>query len=165
MDTLCVIEERPILRFVESEADNGILHGHSEDKLAIEYPDGWGVAMIHGKRIPNPNWITNPETITLKDIKNTSDQDLISILIDRYGWDRYLKEIGAKPVDGRHNLIENTYEALYDTTLGRRLMVTCPTARMFSKPVDDSVKTCEEAQKWLGGEHEEDIKINVIGRT
>lgn len=165
MDTLCVIEERPILRTEEMEDGSGVVQGHSEDQLAIEYPDGWGVAIVHGKRIKNSKWITNPETITMKDIESTSDQDLISILIERYGWDRYLKEIGATPIDGRHNLIENTFEALYDTKIGRRLMVTCPTARMFSKPVTSEVKTCEEAQKWLGGEHDEEIKINIIGRT
>ena len=67
-------------------------------------------------------------------------------------------------LDARSNEVENTKEALFATrSFGGRLVVTCPTGRVFVLGVPSQVTSCEQAQKWLGNENEE--KINVIGRT
>ena len=165
-DTLCVIEERPKLKMELMPDNSGLSWCHSDDELAIEYPDGWGVAVVNGKRIINSKWITNPETITLDDIQSTNDNDLKTILLDRYGWDRYLKEIDAVCVDSRENYIDNTLEALYTTpNLGMRLLVTCPTGRLFALPVANGITMCEEAQNFIGDVDSESDKPNVIART
>jgi len=170
-DSICVIEERPILRMQEMPDGSGNMWCHSEDKLAIEYPDGWGVAVVEGKRVPNSEWITNPETITMDVINSTDDQDLLSILLDRFGWDNYYKEINATPLDTNKCAISGQYEALFETTvLGKRLLVTCPTARLFSLPCHhESVVDCETAQTFLMGkdstEESTGLTMNLIART
>ena len=170
-DTMCVIEERPILRMEEMPDGSGNKWCHSDDKLAIEYPDGWGVAVVEGKRIPNSEWITNPESITMDVINATDDNDLLTILLDRYGWDKYYEEIQAEPMDNRKCDISGQYEALFQTSkLGKRLLVTCPTARMFSLPChDDTVVNCETAQEFLMGKSDTKeatgLTMNVIART
>ena len=65
-------------------------------------------------------------------------------------------------VYSRKNAVEGTLEALYKTPKGeQRLVVTCPTGRLFALGVPPEVETCEAAQVWLGG----DKKMNVIART
>lgn len=165
-DTLCVIEERPKLKMQDMPDGSGMKWCHSEDSLAIEYPDGWGIAIVEGKRIPNSKWITNPESITIDDINNTNDNDLLSVLIERYGWGRYMSDINAEAIDSRENYIDNTLEALYSTDkMGLRLLVTCPTGRMFALPIESGIKTCLEAQNFIGDVSSEDSMPNVIART
>ncbi len=170
-DTICVIEERPILRMQPMPDGSGNMWCHSEDKLAIEYPDGWGVAVVEGKRIPNSEWVTNPETITMDVIQETEDNDLLTVLLDRFGWDRYYKEIEAVPLDTKKCAISGQYEALFETrALGKRLLVTCPTARMFSLPCHhETVVDCDSAQEFLMGRSSTleitGLTMNVIART
>jgi hypothetical protein len=165
-DELCVIEERPKLKMQDMPDGSGLKWCHSEDSLAIEYPDGWGIAVVNGKRIPVSEWITNPKSITLKDIQSSNDNDLISILIDRYGWSKYLEDTNSTIIDSRINHIDNTIEALYSTEkMGRRLIVTCPTGRIFALPVTSDVMTCTAAQDFIGDITTENIRPNVIART
>ena len=46
-----------------------------------------------------------------------------------------------------------------------RLLVTCPTGRLFALPVVDGITTCEEAQNFIGDVDSESDKPNVIART
>jgi len=104
-----------------------------------------------------------PETITLTQIQKSRNNEVRAIMIDRYGWARYLADSKAKMLDKRDNVIENTKEALFATrSFGNRLVVSCPTGRIFTLGVPNDIKTCKEAQQWLGNASKE---INVIGRT
>jgi hypothetical protein len=158
---------------------------HREDGPAIEWADGsklWFInGQLHREEGPaiewadgNKEWYLNdvlvteqivlkPKTITLAQIRKSNNNEVRSIMIERYGWQRYLVDINAQVIDKRDNAIENTKEALFATgELGNRLVVTCPTGRVFTLGVPSDAKTCEEAQKWLGNAS---AKINVIGRT
>jgi hypothetical protein len=158
---------------------------HREDGPAIEYADGDKFWYINGQlhREDGPaceladgrkKWYLNdvlvteqivlkPETITLAQIQESRSNEVRSIMIERYGWQRYLVDSNAKMLDKRDNVIENTKEALFATdSFGNRLVVTCPTGRVFTLGVPSDAKTCEEAQRWLGNAS---VGINVIGRT
>jgi len=135
---------------------------HNENGPAISYPDGFCVWAINGKRVTE-QIILKPETITIEQINSESDQDIRAIMIERFGWPKYLQETDAKCIDTNHNLIENSKEALYLSPFGNRLVVTCPTGRVFALGVPDQIKSCDEAQNWLGNSETE--KINVIART
>lgn len=134
---------------------------HNESGPAVRYRDGYSVWAIDGIRV-NEKIVMHPETLTVKEINAEQNQDIRSIMINRFGWARYLQESNAECIDYRDNETEGTKEALYKSPLGgMRLVVTCPTGRIFALGLEDGVKTCAEAQVWLGGGR----KFNVIGRT
>lgn len=150
-----VIQQRP--SFINFE--DGIVQ--STTGPTIQFPDGYSVYIIDGIRL-DEQIVMRPETLTIRQIKSEQDQDKRSIMIDRFGWPRFLEESNAKCIDKRDNYIENTKEALFKSDNDNRLVVTCPTGRVFALGVPSSIKTCEDAQSWLGNEEE---KVNVIART
>lgn len=135
---------------------------HNENGPAMLYRDGYCVWGIHGNRV-TAQIVMRPETLTVEQIHKEPNQDVRSIMVDRFGWIRYIKESGAELIDNRFNVIENTKEALYKSRLGSRLVVTCTTGRVFSLGVPDNITNCEQAQRWLG--RDERGVFNVIGRT
>lgn len=137
---------------------------HNDNGPAISYEDGTKIWIINGVRV-NEQVVMRPETLTATQINKEKNTEVRSVMIDRFGWPKYLRETGAKLLDYRHNHVENTKEALYETNdFGARLVVTCPTGRIFTLGVlSDSIKTCEQAQAWLGNDTSK--KFNVIGRT
>jgi hypothetical protein len=135
---------------------------HREDGPAMEHADRRRSWWLNDVKVPK-YVVLQPEKITLEKIKKAKNNEVRSIMIERYGWQRYLVDSDAKMLDKRDNAIENTKEALFVTgSLGNRLVVTCPTGRVFTLGVPNTASTCEEAQKWLGNAS---AKINVIGRT
>ncbi|MCP4124604.1 MAG: hypothetical protein GY751_22910, partial [Bacteroidetes bacterium] len=137
---------------------------HNERGPAISYRDGYSIWSIHGKRVTE-QIVMRPETLTLNQIDSESDLDMRAIMLERYGWENYLEGTNAECLDYRDNLIENTKEALYISDNGNRMVVSCPTGRVFSLGVPEDIKTCEEAQVWLGNDTDSEVKINVIART
>lgn len=155
-EDVVVFQQRPC----EINMEDGVVQ--CSNGPAIKYRDGFCIYIIDGIRL-NEQIVMRPETLSLHQINSETDLDKRSIMIERFGWDRFIKESKAECLDKRHNLVENTKEALFKTELnGNRLIVTCPTGRVFSLGVPSDVKTCESAQSWLGNEEE---KINVIART
>ena len=144
---------------------NGLLH--NESGPSILFADGFSVYSINGHRV-SEQIVMRPETLTIKQIENESNSDIQSIMLDRFGWERYIDECGAVAIDSRQNDVENTLEILYDTTkFGRRLVCTCPTGRVFVKGIEtrDDTKTCEGAQNWLSGYTDANRKFRTVGRT
>lgn len=138
---------------------------HNESGPAVLYSDGFDVWCINGYRVTE-QIVMRPETLTINQINSETNADVQSIMIDRFGWPRYLEETGAKVLDFRSNVVENTLESLFATDkYGLRLLVTCPTGRVFVKgiPSNANIKTCEDAQRWLGNDTSK--KYNVIART
>ena len=104
-----------------------------------------------------------PETQTIHQIESEESNDVRSIRIERFGWHNYIQASNADELDGRFNHVEGTREALYNTTLGRRFIATCPSGngRIVSLSVPDAIMTCEQACNWLAG----DKPFNVLART
>lgn len=145
----------------EIHLDNGLLS--NENGPAILFADGFAIYSIRGNQVTE-QIVMHPETLTVKQIDSEQNSDIQSIMIDRFGWDRYIAESNAKLIDSRKNEIENTMEALFDTKrFGRRLVCTCPTGRVFVKGIETrkDTSTCEGAQNWLAGNR----KFRTIART
>jgi len=70
---------------------------HHDSKMALEYPDGWGIWAWHGIRVPK-EIITEPEKITYDDILDEQNVEMRRIKLERYGLPRYLKNVGAREV-------------------------------------------------------------------
>lgn len=106
--------------------------------------------------------VLRPQTQTVAQINAEANQDIRAIRIARMGWPRYIRDSGLAAIDERRNDVEGTREALFRCQDGSaRLVVTCPTKRVFALGVPDSITTCENAQRWL----RDDNTFNVIART
>jgi hypothetical protein len=140
---------------------DGVLH--REDGPAMILGSGEEFYYLEGFLFPS-HFVMNPATILLSEIESLENLDMRSIAIVRYGWHRYLLAIGADLLDSRFNYVESTREALFSVgEFENRLLVTCPTGRVFGLGVPGSIMTCELAQRWLG--NDESGEVNVIGRT
>jgi hypothetical protein len=90
---ICFIAER---HTALSRDERGRLH--SEIGAAVEFPDGWRIHAIHGVRIPA--WIIDePAKLTLGAIEAERNTEIQRVMIERFGWDRYASECGAKVID------------------------------------------------------------------
>lgn len=139
---------------------DGVLH--REDGPAMILGSGEEFYYLEGFLFPR-HFVMNPETILLSEVESLENLDMKSIAIGCYGWHRYLVDIGASLLDSRFNYVENTREALFSVgEFGNRLLVSCPTGRIFGLGVPGNIMTCELAQRWLGNDFG---KVNVIGRT
>src|SRR5574337_232395 len=134
---------------------------HNESSPSVLFKSGWRLWSIDGFPV-DEQIVMQPETQTIEQIDKEENQDVKSIRISRFGWPRYIKESGAQCLDKRKNEVEGTREALFQCKDGsKRLVVTCPTRRIFALGVPLQVQTCHEAQSWLHGGK----KINVIAAT
>ena len=156
-----IVCDRPAERHTYvSAAGQHVLH--NESGPSNRWRCGTTVWHIHGFAV-SEQIVMRPETLTLDQIHRTVDEDLRGIMLDRYGWPRYLAEIDAECLDLCDNPIEGTKEALVDAPkVGmRRLVATCATGKVVSLGVPLSVKTCAEARRYLSPFP----KGRIVGRT
>lgn len=154
-EEVCIVSRWP----TEVHWQNRVLH--NEGGPAVQFRDGFSIWAIEGVQV-DEQIVMRPETQTIKQIEDAQNTEVRRIRLDRYGWPKYLRDSKSECRDTRRNDIEGTLEALYRTKSGdKRLVVTCPTGRVFALGVPKDVKTCEQAQEWLNGGK----KFNVIGAT
>lgn len=165
-----IITERPsVLEFDQS----GLTH--CETGPAIVGRDGTQFWRWRG--VPTTEKVVlSPETLTVAEIHAERNQDHRSVMVERMGWPKYLRESKSKLRNKRKNEIDNQLEALYETPFNEcRLVVSCPTLRMFTLAVPPQIQNCEQAQAWLRGSitvnlrsdsiEETGRKLNMIART
>jgi hypothetical protein len=71
---------------------------HRTDGPALSWPDGWSIHAVHGVRVPG--WIIErPETLTVLHIDNERNAEIRRVMLERYGWARYIADCGAEVVD------------------------------------------------------------------
>ena len=140
---------------------NGLLHNDAGP--SVRYRDGFSLYTIDGIAV-DEQIVMRPETQTVEQILKEGNADKKSIRANRFGWPKLLRAMKAIELDTRKNEIEGTIEALYQSILGNRLVVSCPTGRVFALGVPEQVRTCEQAAKWLDP-HASNFKSRVIART
>lgn len=159
MEGICILSENPSQIHIDGDGNL-----HNESGPSVAYRDGLTMWDINGIQV-DEQIVMDPSSQTIKQILNDSNADRQAIRIERFGWLPFLKQTNAKVLDERTNDVEGTYEVLYETTVGNlvgnRLVGTCPTGKIPVMGVPTRIRTCEEAQFWLGG----DQKVNVVGRT
>lgn len=91
-ENVVILSERP----VELHRDEpGRLH-HGEGP-ALAYPDGFALHAWRGMPIP-PDFIATLGGITAQRILEEENAELRRVMLEHYGYDRYLAEIGAQPL-------------------------------------------------------------------
>jgi hypothetical protein len=149
-----------VTAFPEIIKTNEIGQPHNESGPSHQWPDGWSLWHINGVRV-DEQIVMQPETQTIQQIHSEQNGDVRSVRIDRFGWTRYLKETNSKEIDINENDVDGTIEALYVTPDGsKKLVVPCPTGRLFCLGVPKEIKTCVQAQNWLRPR-----KVQSVART
>jgi hypothetical protein len=69
---------------------------HAPAGPAVEYPDGWSVYAWHGVGVTAAT-ILHPEMITIAQIKREANAHVRRVLIERYGFGRYIMDTGTLP--------------------------------------------------------------------
>lgn len=91
-ENLVILTERP----AELHRDEpGRLH--RGDGPALSYPDGFALHAWRGMPIP-ADFIATLSGLTSQRILNESNAELRRVMLEHFGYDRYLAEINAKPV-------------------------------------------------------------------
>jgi hypothetical protein len=144
LEKFCVISERQTSLHMEE----GRLH--CDDGPATAYADGFEVYAIHGVRVPK-NVVMAPEKQTLEEIEADGNAESKRVRIERFGWERYLKDSGAAVVDQRHNDRDAQDEVLYRLRDGtqRFAFVDPSTGRRYALGVPREIQNCEQAQMWM----------------
>ncbi len=139
---------------------------HCPDGPAVEYADGEKLYFISSVNVEG-RIIEHPETITIEEIQKQNNLEVKSILMDKYGFRRYFKDIGAKlihkdeiPVGGGvegvilrsllHDKQNNAFLVSQDGS----------TERIFCMNVDPAAKTCAEAHTSISGIPDAQIVVN-----
>jgi len=104
----------------------------------------------HGVMVP-AYAVTQPSWITLAEIESEQNAEVRRVLIERFGWERYIRESGATRKHRRFNERDQQWEELYELKNGiRRFLVSDPsTGRRYALGVPREVSTCEQAQTYV----------------
>lgn len=121
---------------------------HNESGPAVEFCPEFNCWAINGVEV-DEQIVMKPETQTIEQMEKDANSDRRAIRIERFGWHRYLLETGANVVDERENIVEGTWEILYEKDGQKRMVATCNTAEKATMRVGDGVETCDQSSKWL----------------
>jgi hypothetical protein len=124
---------------------------HCENGPALAYPDGWQIFAWHGVRLEDSAIILSPESQSIEQINGENNEEVKRVRIERFGWERYLRESNASVADERFNERDRQRERLYVTKDGiKRIVVSDPsTGRRYALGVPREIVTCEQAQNFL----------------
>ena len=128
---------------------------HSDTGAAVLFADGWGVWAHHGTRVPR-QVIEAPETLAAAQVRDEPNAEVRRAMLERFGTERYLREIGARAID------RSDYGTLYRAELAddEPLVVvevenSTPepdgTRKMYFLRVPPAIETAREAVAWTFG--------------
>jgi hypothetical protein len=122
---------------------------HCSNGPALSYPDGWSIWAWHGVRC-DKSIIENPDTITPAMIEKEKNAEVRRVLIERYGFDHYLRDGGFKhdQADDFGNLYRKKVPNEPDLVFVRVVNSTAEPDGSFKEyvlPVRSTVKTAHEA--------------------
>lgn len=156
---LAVISDRPteVSRGFDS-AGNRVLH--NEEGPAIRWADGWAIWAIEGVRVTEQIVMT-PETLTLEQIADENNMEVQRIMRERYGMERWLKDVGAEvialdsvPIESWNESAGSITRVLVQTPAGEKYVIASDgsTGRVYVMRAPDTAETPEDFYKSaLGG--------------
>lgn len=139
---------------------------HALDDYCIKFRDGWGVAAIHGITV-QPRFVLDPASLTVQDIEQERNAEVSRVLLDKYGFERFIKDSKAELID--HGRDEYEFPiALYRKNMGQdealamvELTNTTPEPPDSEHPkgyhkrymlrVPPDINSAIEARNWLNG--------------
>lgn len=137
---------------------------HNESGPAIAYPDGWSIYAWHGARVPK-DIIMQPEKITIERIDSESNAELKSVMIQRFGEERYFNAGDLEQID---------HDPRFGTLLKRKGSLQMTMVRVINSTaepdgskktyllrVPEWMRTAREAVAWTFNMNEQEYNPNV----
>jgi hypothetical protein len=87
---ICFVCDRPT--FIGMDAEWRL---HATNRPAIEFSDGWKFYYVHSVQVPD-FVIENPQKITSKIIEDEGNVEVRRVMLDIFGWNKYLQ--GVEPI-------------------------------------------------------------------
>jgi hypothetical protein len=149
-ERVAILTERP----VALHRDNlGRLH-HG-DGPALSYPDGWSMHAWRGMPIP-PDVVVRLPSLTAHEIRAETNAEMRRVMVEYFGYERYLRETGAKKVH------EDEYGTLWRADIPGdeplvmvQVLNSTPepdgTRRTYFLRVPPDTRTAREAVAWTFG--------------
>jgi hypothetical protein len=125
---------------------------HSVTCAAVRFSDGFSVHAVHGVRVP-AHVIDSPEKITVSEIENEQNAEVLRVMIDRYGLGRYLKDSGSTEIHTDkfgtlyRKAISND-EPIVTVKVRNSTPETDGTAKDYFLRVPPNITTAREAVAW-----------------
>ena len=125
---------------------------HSDDGMALRYPDGWGLYAWRGVRVTE-QVILRPETLTSKQIFSERNVEIRRLMIERLGLKQFLSQARAKCLDADQGGTRRLYRInLPGDEPIVAVRVQCPsTGQIYFLRVPAEIRTCREAVAWTLG--------------
>lgn len=122
----------------------------------VALPDSLRSVRLRWRGVSIPPWIAfQPGRITVADILGAEDVELRRVLMERFGFERFLSEAGAEVLDvdrdagGERQLLRVPMAGDEDLVC---VVVLCPsTGRSYILRVPPTMRTCREAIAWTAG--------------
>jgi hypothetical protein len=131
---------------------------HCDTGLAIEWPDGWGVAAWHGTRVPR-EWIEDRASLTAQTALTWPNIEQRRAAAEILGWPAILAQLSPSVIDEDVPEIGTLLRVdLPDAPGSQFLRVRCGTGRDFVLPIPSTIKTALEANSWTFDVPQIDIK-------
>ena len=144
----CMISDRPKLLKIDEQS-----RPHCDTGPFCQWRDGSAIYAVHGHFIP---WwvIEHPERITIDCIQKEENAETQRVMIQRFGWERYLEMTGSTLVDadtephGAAGL-----RGLFQARDGKKVLVCCcaSSGETYHLEVPPDIETCQQAAMWLAG--------------
>ena len=144
-DSLIVLTKKPTK--IKFDDEN---RAHCEDGFAIEYSDGFGVAMWHGVRIPK-EWIFDKSSLTPDVCLHHRDVEQRRCACEIVGWANVLENLHAVTIDQDMDPTVGTLVEVELPEIGteRFLIALDPNVdRQVGLPVPSEMQTALEANAW-----------------
>lgn len=132
---------------------------HNESGPSLEYADGYKEWYIHGVAV-NEQIVMRPDTLTLKQIEAEKDTEVRRIMIERWGFEKYIHETDPEILDMDSGGNEGTPRCLVKTRNGEKFLYGTDgsTKRVYTMPVPDEARSCAHAHSLIAGFDESKIK-------
>lgn len=91
-DGVCFLCDQPSTVSLDNER-----RYHGEDGPAMTFPDGYSVYAWHGRSVPR-DIIDHPENISVERIEKERNVEIRTILMERYGLERFIADSGARVI-------------------------------------------------------------------
>lgn len=145
---IVVVSDRPL--WIDHDEQNRM---HSENRMAIKYPDGFGFHMWHGTHIPS-RIIEQADEITAQEIINESNMETRRIMMEKCGMERLLA--------AAEKFQEDDYGSLWrlrlrddEPVVMAKVINSSPepdgTFRDYVLRVPPNMRTCHQAIAWSFG--------------
>ena len=143
-EEFCLVCDTP--EILKKDENN---QAHCDDGPSHRWRDGWSLYHIHGVRV-TAQIVMRPETLTVEQINNEENAEVKRIMIDRFGAQKYLTAINAKPIhaDVWHGLMRGLYQV---DDLKYLFGSDNSTGRTYVMAVDPDSQTCKQAHESICG--------------